>query len=77
MPMAIVEGNQTVRPASARENDREITPGARSGIVTASLGLEDTVQSFRYRRFRLLSHRSYGPPNRGYSPSSRVRQLPQ
>jgi hypothetical protein len=38
MPMAIVQGNQTVRPALARENDREITPGARSGIVTASLG---------------------------------------
>ena len=38
MPMAIVEGNQTVRPALARENDREITPGARSGTVTASFG---------------------------------------
>jgi hypothetical protein len=38
MPMAIVQGNQTVRPALARENDREITPGARSGIVTASFG---------------------------------------
>jgi hypothetical protein len=38
MPMAIVEGNQTVRSALARENDREITPGARSGIVTASFG---------------------------------------
>jgi hypothetical protein len=38
VPIAIVRGGQTVRSASARENDREITPGARSGIVTASFG---------------------------------------
>src|ERR1700729_299509 len=47
MPMAIVEGNQTVRAALARENDREITPGARSGIATASFGAGE----IRYNRF--------------------------
>ena len=36
VPGAIVWGGQTVRSASARENDREITAGVRSGIVTAS-----------------------------------------
>ena len=36
VPGAIVWGGQTVRSAPARENDREITAGARSGIVTAS-----------------------------------------
>jgi hypothetical protein len=38
VPMAIVGGSQTVRSASAREDDREFIPGARSGIVTASFG---------------------------------------
>jgi len=38
VPMAIVRGGQTVRSASAREDDREFTPGARSGIVAASFG---------------------------------------
>jgi hypothetical protein len=36
--MALVWSGQTVRPASGRENDREFSPGARSGIVTASFG---------------------------------------
>jgi hypothetical protein len=38
VPMAIFWGGQTLRSASARENEREITSGARSGIVTASVG---------------------------------------
>lgn len=38
VPMAILGGGRTVRSASARENDRGITPGARSGILTASVG---------------------------------------
>ena len=77
MPMAIVEGNQTVRSALARENDREITPGARSGIATASLGARryGTIVSLSALQVTLAS--ALRPPNRGYSPSSRVRQLPQ
>ena len=38
VPMAIVRGGQTVQSASARENEQEITPGVRSGILTASFG---------------------------------------
>jgi hypothetical protein len=38
VPIAIIWGGQTVRSASAGENDREITLGARSGIMTASFG---------------------------------------
>ena len=45
--MAIVRGGQTVRSASARENDQESVLGARSGILTASFGGLKT----RYNRF--------------------------
>jgi hypothetical protein len=38
VPAAIVGSRQTVPSASARENEREITSGARSGIVAASFG---------------------------------------
>jgi hypothetical protein len=78
VPMAIFGGGQTVRSGSARENDQgEYSRCAQRYRDRVLGGLEDAVQLFRYRRFRLLSRRNYGPPNRGYSPSSRVRQLPQ
>ena len=41
------------------------------------LGLEKTVQAYVSRRFELPPRQGYGTPNRGYSPSNRVRQLPQ
>jgi hypothetical protein len=57
MPMTTILGGQTVRSASARENDRESAHGARSGIVTAYFGAgkHGTIVSLQALQVTFLS----------------------
>ena len=77
MPMAMVGAVEGGRWGWAGGVSEKSLAMCAAFLKPRSLWLENTVQWFRYRRFRLLSRQSYGPPNRGYSPSNRVRQLPQ
>jgi hypothetical protein len=42
-----------------------------------SLWVENAAQGCRNRLFGLPTRQGYGTPKRGYSPTNRVRQLPQ